>query len=137
MSTLNVVVIVATVFTIYRLWDQEVEWIHFLAPAAGILVVVALTLVTLRTRITSDRIEIGFRPFTNKVIRRSEISSAYVRQYSPLAEYGGWGYRVGRRGKAYNTMGDQGLQLELMDGSRILIGTQRPREMERVLESWL
>ncbi|MGB3799972.1 MAG: hypothetical protein WA952_09155 [Lewinella sp.] len=137
MSILNVVVIVATLYTIYRLWDQEVEWLHFLAPAVAVVVVICLAMVTLRTRILSDRIEVGFRPFSNKVIRRNDIASAYLRQYNSMGEYGGWGYRVGRKGKAYNTMGDQGLQLELTDGSRLLIGTQRPRELEQVLDSWL
>ena len=46
-----------------------------------------------------------------------------------IAEYGGWGVRMRRGGMAYNVSGDRGVQLELMDGKRILIGSQRAGEL--------
>ena len=137
MSILNGFVILATLYTVYQLWGQEVDWIHFLAPFVAIVSVVLISSVTLVTKIDRDVLSVGFQPFGKRIIQRSEIAKAYVRQYSPLGEYGGWGYRTGRNGKAYNTMGDQGLQLELTDGSRVLVGTQQPRELERVIRDWL
>lgn len=55
-----------------------------------------------------------------------------MRTYSPLSEYGGWGYKGGL-GKAYSTGGRQGLQLVLANGDRLLLGTQRPAEMRLIL----
>ena len=137
MSVLNGFIILATLYTIYQLWGQEVDWIHFLAPFVAILSVIMISSVTLVTKIDRESLSVGFHPFGKRTIQRRDIAKAYVRQYSPLGEYGGWGYRSGPNGKAYNTMGDQGLQLELTDGSRLLIGTQRPRELEGIIHTWL
>jgi hypothetical protein len=39
-------------------------------------------------------------------------------------EYGGWGIKYGKMGKAYNVSGNRGVQLEFTDGKRLLIGSQ-------------
>lgn len=57
-----------------------------------------------------------------------------VREYDPIREYGGWGIRKGRSGAAYNIKGNIGMQLELKNGKRILIGTQKPEEFKKALE---
>jgi hypothetical protein len=65
------------------------------------------------------------------------LTKSYVRQYSPIAEYGGWGLRLGLfgKGQAYNVSGDKGLQLEFTTGQRLLIGTNKPEELNTVLLS--
>ena len=57
-----------------------------------------------------------------------------ARTYRPILEYGGWGirYTMGR-GWAYNVSGNQGVQLELASGKRILIGSQRAEELARAI----
>lgn len=87
----------------------------------------------LETIIKEDGIHIKFFPFhwSWRHFKWENISKCYVRQYSPIAEYGGWGLRFGMMGKgrAYNVSGDKGLQLQLSSGKRILIGTQMPEEL--------
>jgi hypothetical protein len=100
------------------------------------LIVVLFLILRLDTKITAEGINYRFYPFQRfKVIKWEEISSAHVRTYKPLGEYGGWGVRFGLRGTgmAYNVSGSQGLQLQLTNGKKILLGTQRPQELERVL----
>lgn len=84
----------------------------------------------LRVTITEKGIICHFWPFFRKqrVISQAEILQWEVRQYKPIAEYGGWGVRWGnsKTGDAYNVRGNQGLQLVLKSGKRLLIGTQRP-----------
>ncbi|MDR1757706.1 MAG: hypothetical protein LBR51_01930 [Bacteroidales bacterium] len=79
-----------------------------------------------------------------------EIAGAYVRQYKPIMEYGGWGYRTNiikvkgvkfslsrtpfHKEVAYNMQGNIGLQLILKDGRKVLIGTQKPEEIEELLD---
>jgi hypothetical protein len=64
------------------------------------------------------------------------VASIEVRKYSPIKEYGGWGFRYGfKNGKAYNISGNMGLQLILKNGDRILIGTQKPEELETYLKN--
>lgn len=68
-----------------------------------------------------------FRPW-------AAVARAYVRTYDPLGEYGGWGLKGRRRNYALTISGDQGLQLELADGRRLLLGTQRPAEITQALQ---
>jgi hypothetical protein len=63
----------------------------------------------------------------------TDIEQAYVRAYDPLSEYGGWGLKGTRYNRAFNISGDQGLQLVLHDGNRLLLGTQRPTEITQAL----
>lgn len=63
-----------------------------------------------------------------------DVATATVRKYHPIIEYGGWGIRRGFSGLAYNISGNIGLQLVLKNRRRILIGTQNPNELERVVQ---
>lgn len=44
-------------------------------------------------------------------------------------EYGGWGVRFGKGGKAFNVSGNRGLKLYLKSGRSLLIGTQKDKEL--------
>lgn len=63
------------------------------------------------------------------------ISSAYVRKYNALSEYGGWGIKGTRKNRAFNISGKYGLQLVLIEGRKILIETSKPEELQKVIES--
>lgn len=80
---------------------------------------------------------IRFVPFhlQPRRIALDEIAEAQARRYRPIVEYGGWGIRYGFKGMAYNVSGDEGVQLTLRNGRRILIGSQRSGELERALQS--
>jgi len=80
----------------------------------------------LETEVTDKGIRVRFFPFhlRHRSWRWDEIEEVERRTYSPLREYGGWGIRMGVKGWAYNVRGNDGIQLLLRSGSRILIGTQ-------------
>ena len=84
------------------------------------------------TTIKEDGINIIFVPFTNFIIPFSKIKYYKIREYKPIIEYGGWGIRFNKSGKAYTVCGTTGLQISLLNGKEILIGTQRP---DPILES--
>lgn len=102
-----------------------------------LLITIFVLSVSLDTQIKSDGIYVRFFPFRISYRRYGweQISRAYIREYNPIMEYGGWGIRYGLfgRGRALNISGTKGLQLELTDGSKLLIGTQLPGELEAVL----
>lgn len=80
----------------------------------------------LETRVFDDRVELHFYPVWRKTISLDQVKQCEARTYSPLKEYGGWGIKYGfKNGWAYNIMGNQGVQLILNDGKRILIGSQQ------------
>lgn len=89
----------------------------------------------LETRIQTDGIYVRFFPFHKSFKHYSwdVIDQSYVRKYSPVREYGGWGIRTGQKGEAFNISGNQGLELEFKDGGRLLIGTNKPEELSAAL----
>lgn len=135
------IMLVSTAIGIGAGWSAYAESGDLIAMivggGVGILAAIMFALITLKTTITSEGIEIAFRPFSSRRIFRSEIKKAYVRKYSPIGEYGGWGYRIGSKGKAYNVSGEFGLQLELNSGESILVGTQHPEILEELMVDYL
>ena len=89
----------------------------------------------LETKIDETGIYYTYFPFIiyEREIPWSDVVHAYTRTYQPTSEYGGWGLKGSSENRAYNVSGDQGLQLELKNGKKILIGTQRPKEIQAVI----
>ncbi len=102
------------------------------------LIVLLLLVISLEIKIDTNGIYVKFFPFVPryKFFARNEIQNAFVRKYSPLREYGGWGYRIGGGGVAYNVKGNKGLQLKFKNGKSLLIGTQKPEELQRALDEF-
>lgn len=115
---------------------------HPMSNTGLILVTVLCTALTilflttkLHTKITHNEISVQLFPFhlKPKVFYWSSIKSAYVREYYPIADFGGWGIRYGVQGKVYSLSGNIGLQLIFKNGKWLLIGTQKSKELEMVL----
>ena len=66
------------------------------------------------TEVRYDGLYIQFFPLSRQRIAFENIKTCSIRRYSPIKEYGGWGIRYGRKGKAYNVSGNKGVQLELL-----------------------
>jgi hypothetical protein len=100
-----------------------------------------LTLLFLKlkliTEVNAAGIHVRFYPLTSKTIRFEDITSCTARTYKPIREYGGWGIRIGRNGKAYNVYGDEGVQLEFADALPLLIGSQRAEELAELINRYV
>ena len=85
----------------------------------------------LDTEVVEEGLRIRFWPFHLNwmLFPFSSILKAEAVTYSPLAEYGGWGIRYGRKGKAYNVSGNKGVLLTLRDGMKVLIGSKNHEVM--------
>ncbi len=82
------------------------------------------------TDVRTDGVYLHFVPLWSHTVPLTDIVSYEARQYHPLREYGGWGIRVGRHKKrAYNMSGNRGVELQLTDGTQLLIGSQQPEEL--------
>ena len=90
----------------------------------------------LTTEVRSDGLHIRFFPLKWKAINFDTIASYEARTYRAIRDYGGYGIRWGRAGKAYIVGGDEGLQLMLNDGRKILIGSRRAGELEAAMRTW-
>lgn len=101
-----------------------------------LLITVGVALLKLETMIDKTGIYVRFLPFQQKykTFKWKSVESYNVRTYNPIVEFGGWGYRIaGRRKRAYNMYGKMGLSLLFRDGSKVLIGTQKPEELDEYL----
>ena len=107
------------------------------------LVILWFFFLKLKTRIDENGIQFQFisLQLKPKFISWDEINKASIRKYDAITEYGGWGIKGGAlwrksKGVAYNVKGDIGLQLELKNGKKLLIGTQKPDEIKRTLKKY-
>jgi hypothetical protein len=141
---LLIVSFISGVVLITREWilstndDTNVKIGFFVALGSMILVYGLIYSFELKTRIDEKGIHYRFIPFhlSIKFIAWDELNNAYVRKYDPISEFGGWGIkgRVLKRkskGVAFNIKGNIGLQLELQNGKKILIGTQKEEEVKK------
>ncbi len=89
----------------------------------------------LSTEISNESVRYKMFPFHFKwkELSRKEIVKMEVRIYKPLQEYGGWGNRRGKSGRAYTIKGKRGLQLTLKNGDKILLGTSKAGEMVKFI----
>jgi hypothetical protein len=117
--------------------------------AVLVIVVVIIGIIWLFTTsklyVTLDGQYIYYRypPYIRKErkLGKTDIKEMYVRQYKPIWEYGGYGYRYRfGAGTALNVSGNKGLQLILSNGKKLLLGTQKPQELEKAIrtvkENW-
>ena len=105
-----------------------------------VLICIAIPLIfyffELRTFVTKEGLHYQFFPFHLKkhLIKLDEIEKIEALQYKPLGDYGGWGIRYGFKGKAYNVSGNKGVKIFLKNGTNIIFGSQKYKEMDRALK---
>jgi hypothetical protein len=106
-----------------------------LAIVFGIGFPVFAFVVRLMTELVPGDLTVRVFPFKATHIPLADVLEAEVREYAAQREFGGWGVRTGRSGKAYSAYGIEGVQLWLKDDKRILIGSQRSKDLLAALRS--
>jgi len=95
---------------------------------------VYLRLITVRlvTELRPEQLSVAMKGFWRRTrVALADIRAAAAVEFDPIAEYRGYGVRPGPRGQAYIASGNQAVQLELRDGRKLLVGSQRPQELAR------
>ena len=141
------IALIVTGVTIITEWETTIQ--NSLGEKLGALSAVIVTLLVillfmnlkLKTKIDENGVSYQFYPFYRsfKVISWNTISKSYIRSYDAIFEFGGWGMKINffkKKVKAFTTKGNIGLQLELKNGKKILIGTQKKEELQRVLNTY-
>ena len=100
---------------------------------------IALLFYTLKlvTIVGPEGIHIRFFPLRRRIIPFDNIVSCKARTYKPIREYGGWGIRFSRKGRAYNVSGNRGVQLELTEAMPLLIGSQKAEQLADAINKYL
>lgn len=82
-------------------------------------------LIPFRIRLLTEELVLQYGKRTRYRIRSRHIARAYVRQYDPLREFGGWGIRGKAENRAFTFRGKEGVQLELRSGKKVLVGSRQ------------
>jgi hypothetical protein len=113
------------------LFEETQRFSPWLYALVALVFAVLAAVLTMRqtTSVTSDAVTVRFGFLYRSRIPFSEVREAAAVAYRPIREYGGWGIKGTRRRRALNTRGDRGVLLTKADGSTVLIGSQKPREL--------
>ena len=105
----------------------------------GILLPLFFYKLKLITEVRENGLYIRFLPFHRsfKRIPLEQLKKHEVRTYRAITEYGGRGITWGPAGKAYNVSGNRGVQLEFTDGKRLLIGSQKPEQLDSAIAQYV
>ncbi len=114
--------------------NKTVMIIYFIALC---FILILFCFISLTTKVTEKEIAIQFFPFHFKERKYlfSAIEKVEVIQYNPIMDYGGWCIRYGLKGKAFNIRGNWGLKLTFNTKRTLLIGTQNPEELKKIIHT--
>jgi hypothetical protein len=97
-------------------------------------VIALVVLVRLETEIDKNEIRILYFPFVKRSINWKEVKSAEIIQY----RFVGYGIkRSTEYGTIYNAKGNKGLAIELHNGKKLVIGTQKEKELKEVVSKFI
>ena len=86
----------------------------------------------LKTEIDNNEIRMRFYPLAKKHVQWKDVKNARIVKY----EFVGYGIRFGSKfGTIYNTNGNKGLAIELHNGEKFVIGTQKENELKKIVEN--
>ena len=115
--------------------------LSIIAMAIPIAVTIFFFILKMETEVRSDGLyvrfypmHIRFRKFTGQ-----DLAEYYCRTYRPIREYGGWGIRCSftGTGTAYTVSGNNGVQLVLTNGKKLLIGSQKPDDLAAAIDKMI
>ena len=113
--------------TLYEEAQGFAPWAYAVVGLALLLCVV-LGSLRMKTTVTPEGVTVSYG-FLSTRVALSDIARAQAVVYRPIRDYGGWGIRGFGNRRAWNVRGDRGVLLVRRDGSTLLIGSQRPREL--------
>jgi hypothetical protein len=117
------------------LFEETQNFSPWLYAIVALVLAILAAVVTMRqtTTVTSDAVMVRFGFVYRTTILLSEVRQAEAVVYRPIAHYGGWGIRGFGKKRALNSRGNRGVLLTKADGSTMLIGSQKPRQLLEAL----
>jgi hypothetical protein len=100
------------------------------------LIYFRLITVRLVTEIRNGELVIAMRGlWRSRRVPLDRIQSVETITYDVARDYGGYGIRSTREGKAYIASGGAGVRLTLVSGEKLVIGSRRPDELAAALRT--
>lgn len=123
-------------FGISKVYQFGVEF--YIGAFAIISSTIFILSIKLETLIKADGIYVRFFPIHQsfKFYAWEDLDKCFIREYRPLFDYGGWGYRGSSKNRVLNVSGNKGIQLIMKDGTKLLIGTKKPDKVTETLKQF-
>jgi hypothetical protein len=94
------------------------------------LVYFRLITVRLVTEVQNGKLTVALQGlWRSRRVPLTDIHSVEVATIDPVRDYGGYGIRSTRQGKAYIAAAKTGVRLTLASGEKLVVGTERPEEL--------
>ena len=134
-SKLWILLLIALIPIVPTLAASSRPLISFSAILFLLAAIILIYFAKLVVKVEDGYISIRFFPvhfFNPRKIYIPDIESFEAEEYSPLKEFGGWGWRwlPFRDKTAYSVEGEECVRLTMKDDTEIVIGSQKPEELE-------
>jgi hypothetical protein len=137
-ALIGIIIVAESGFGIYFvLFKSLVEGI--ISFSLALIICLSLFSIKLITEVRNDGVYVRFFPFKTSKIPLEDLVSYKAMTYSPIKEYGGWGYKVNyfKKSKVYNVSGNEGVRLDYSNGKHIMIGSQKAKKLEKAVSELL
>jgi len=99
------------------------------------LLIVPLVLLAVKVKITLTYEYLSVGVFKGRTIPLRDIDSVALEEFSALKDFGGWGYRLGKKGWGYIAAGtNKGLRINFKNGKSLLVSTKNPFDFESAVK---
>jgi hypothetical protein len=117
-------------------------WVWFSVPWASLVLIVTAAMMFfpyggMQVAVTRRDITVRFGIIGSRVLRlkTDEIESVELAEFSPIADFGGYGIRRNKEIWAYYMRGSRGIKLTTTEGKKYIIGSDRPEELYAVAQA--
>ncbi|MDD5339605.1 MAG: DUF1648 domain-containing protein [Dehalococcoidales bacterium] len=112
-----------------------VWWAGLILGLSGVMMVVMYG--GLRVSVTKELITVKFGMLGSGILKlkTDEIDSLELKEFSPMADFGGYGIRFNGKVTAYYLRGSRGVLFTTTKGKQYLIGSDRPEELYAVAQA--
>jgi hypothetical protein len=119
----------------FTTWNDN-RWAASAALVSGVVVLLGLS-GGFRLTVTQSRIRLraGFLGIPLLKLELKDVVDAALHDFSPLADFGGYGIRRNREMSAFFLQGDRGVKLTTARGKKYLIGSEHPDRLAAVLRA--
>ena len=109
-------------------------WIMFIL--VGVVTPALFFSMRLIVTVSRRELKVNMWPLYRRTVAVADITSVEAVTYRPIMEFGGWGvrYSLTRRAWGYTVSGKEGVQLDLANGKKVLVGSKENTRLAAALE---
>lgn len=125
-----VIMVAAAIFAGFYIW-----WVGLIVGISGASMIMMYG--GLRVSVTREVITVSFGILGSNVLtlKTSDIATMELKEFSPIADFGGYGIRFSGKVSAYYLRGTRGVLFTMANGKQYLIGSDKPEELYAVVQA--